>query len=410
MESIIRNIKVKEPAKCGQALTELAIFGSIFLFCLAMLIQYGLEANYQQQAQMEAFRKAQKLAYHKTGPNSSASLILVKDKPFVDPRDQWGFAERSPVMASASVTWGTDLSSTYVKKFNDPIDARDLPAVYLEVEGVDKTAAVNVKDANGNNTMGPHILQYLATAYVPKGAEAEEGKAFGFYTARMERRACPPVITVFFEDPTHNHPLNTEHREYYIVRVKKEDIKVMRIEGGFGDDEVHTNYDLVMYPYFRSPDGLKRRIDMADIDGDGQLENIIAANENKELLYVDYHDPKSEKNPGTPLAGDIQIDSDAQVYPWDKVCVERDGSGNCIQWRDSTAEDRQGMVQDFDKTITHRGSKIVKTETAGVITSHTELKATQRIIHKFRLNNGQVVEIPVEFNAPAPDGGLYKWQ
>ena len=44
--------------KQGQSILELAIFGSIFLAIMAVLLQYGLKFNYQQRAMMRAFRRS----------------------------------------------------------------------------------------------------------------------------------------------------------------------------------------------------------------------------------------------------------------------------------------------------------------------------------------------------------------
>jgi len=392
----------------GQALTEFAIFGSILLFCVAMLIQYGLEANYQQQAQMEAFRKAQKMAFYNKGPNSSASLTLIKDKPFPDPNDQMGFAERYPVSASASATWNTDQSAPYISKFSDTPDAGDLPAVHFEVNGVDRTSQVNVRQEG--KVPGTFAYYNDSLGNMAKAASPGNDNAFGFYTARFEKRPCPSQITVAFEDPQHNNPHNPAGREYFTVTVNKEDIVVMNMDDTtFGHTEVDSGVsddtELLMSPYFRYG-GLKYKITQADVDGDGKLEYIIAVNKKKDLFYIDYHDYYGAKRQTTvyTTAGGLQIDTDfTQVNAWDKMPVWGDGSWALT---DAKPEDRQGLIQDSEKRIRHARSKIVTTQENGVISSHTDLNATQRIIHKFRMNDGQVVEIPVEFSKT---GSYYNW-
>lgn len=359
----------------GQALTELAIFGSILLFCVAMLIQYGLDANYQQQAQMEAFRKAQKIAFHKDGPGSSTSLVLVKDKPFPDPRDQWGYAERYPIVGNANVVWNTNLQAQYVTKFpantltpkeKENLQA-DLPAMYFEIDQANKPSQ--------------------AGAFVPP--EAKEDKVFGFYTAMFKKINCPPKLTVVFDDPEHKNPNKTEYIE---VPVNKDDIKVMRIEGSFGDLEAENNNELLMSPYFIY-EGLKRKITDADVDGDGKLEQIIAADQNKMLFYVDSHDDINKTPSGTAVAGSLDIDTDylnvaAGDWVWD---------GQNKKWVELKPEHRQGSLGDFKKEIQHNGSQIVRSEDKGTVTSATTLNATQTIVHEIRLNNGSVVEIPAQF-------------
>ncbi len=367
----------------GQALTELAIFGSILLFCLAMLIQYALEANYRQQAQMEAFRKAQKIAFYKQGPASSTSLLLLKDKPLVDPGDKWGFAERTPIIGSGNAVWDTNLSAGYVKSFAGMPSEDDLPAMYFEI---DKGDLAKVKGT--------------ARASVP--SEAGEDNVFGLHMAAFKKIPCPAVVIVEFADPDHS-----QGTEYIKVGVPRDAIKVMNLEiATTVDDDTHLEQDpevhgvvgddeeLLMHPYFRYK-GMKYKITLADVDGDGKLENVIAANKNKELFYIDSHDGYSDTPASgeTLVAGEIQIDEDrTSVYPWDE-----EGKAKI--------EDRQGLIQDFKKTIKHQESKIVKTE--GDINPNTELHATQEITHYIRLNNGTVLEIPATFTVDK--NKLYNW-
>jgi hypothetical protein len=372
-----------ESSKKGQALVELAVFGSILLFCLAMLIQYGLDANYQQQVQMEAFRKTQRLAFYKDGLGASTSLVVIKDKAMPDPRDQWGFAERQPIVGAGSVTWNTNLAaSSYVRNYTDAPDAQDLPTLYFEVDRADTPAE--------------------ASAPVPNQAG---NQVFGFYTARFERLPCPAQIRVVFPDKSINRT-----SEYQTVIVNRSDIRVMRIEGGFGEDiDVYTDGRLLMQPYFLYQ-GMKYKISDADVDGDGKLETIIAANvdasgNNMEFFYIDSHEGK----PNSPIEGtpvvcqggiqpQIQIDSDyTYIDPQDRVL-----EGGVL--RPVTPTDRQGLLNDFAKTIAHSGTRITKTEVGGNITSQTNINAQQTVIHKIRLNNGQVLEIPANFRV---NGNFY---
>ena len=49
---------MKMTPNAGQALVELAIFGSLGLMALTFLIQMGLRLNYQQELQQQTFRRA----------------------------------------------------------------------------------------------------------------------------------------------------------------------------------------------------------------------------------------------------------------------------------------------------------------------------------------------------------------
>ncbi|MBI3990766.1 MAG: pilus assembly protein, partial [Candidatus Omnitrophica bacterium] len=349
----------------GQALAEFAIFGAVLLFCLAMLLQYALEANYQQQTLMEGFRKTQKLAFNRSGLGANTSLTLVKNKGIPDPRDQWGFAERYPVVGGGSVTWDNNAGAQYIKEYGEEPDRNDLPAQYFEVEKGDTAGAFN---------KGAHR----------PSAGSLSTEAFGFYNATYKRVSCSGSVTVVFEDPDHTKGKD----EYYTESVSCADIRVMKLDpADFGQEgNVDTNYKL-MYPYFRDAGNLKRRIIWADLDGDGKLEQIIAANASKEFLCIVYHGGRDSG---------VQIDTDyvnAAAAPY----------GNAL-----TPQDKQGLIPDFNKVIQHRGSSIVRTQENGNITSRTTLSATQTITHKFRLNNGQVVEIPVQVT---PDSSqTYNWR
>lgn len=343
----------------GQALAEFAIFGTILLFCVAMLLQYALEANYQQQTMMEGFRKAQQLAFNRSGLGSATSLTLVKDKSIPDPRDQWGFAERYPVVGGGSVTWDNNAGAQYIKEYDEKPDDNDLPALYFSVD---------------KGSRPPE-----AKATVPSGAKQND--TFGFYTARYERIDCKGGVTVVFESPG-------QAQEYYTESVSCSDIRVMKLDpADFGQEgKADTNYKL-MYPYFRDSGNLKRRIIWADVDCDNKLEQIIAANKNKQFLCIVYH--RRGDN-------DIQLDTDyvnAAAAPYGNA--DRPG-------------DKQGLIPDFNKEIQHRGSNIVRTQENGNVTSATTLSATQTITHKFRLNNGQVVEIPVQVTADSSQ--TYNWR
>ena len=60
----------------GQALTELAIFGTFVLVCLGVLLQFGLGASYLDATMMKGFRKAVTLAKGRSDPN-----LLVAPNP-----------------------------------------------------------------------------------------------------------------------------------------------------------------------------------------------------------------------------------------------------------------------------------------------------------------------------------------
>ena len=114
----------------GQSLLEIAIFGSIIIMLLGVLVSYGLRYNYQQQAMQQTFRKALKSAAETSldGKPISVSHITVKDKHIPNPSDTFGIGSVQPISASASVVRNYRMQET--------IEAEDeLPVVAIDIEG-----------------------------------------------------------------------------------------------------------------------------------------------------------------------------------------------------------------------------------------------------------------------------------
>ncbi len=90
----------------GQALLELAIFGSIIIMLIGILLNYGLRANFQQAALQKAFRKALAESVKSSDDNapSSVSYVRTEDKHIPDPTNFLGQGQIMPFVSSASVT------------------------------------------------------------------------------------------------------------------------------------------------------------------------------------------------------------------------------------------------------------------------------------------------------------------
>lgn len=132
----------------GQALLELAIFGSIILMLLGVLINYGLRYNYQQQAEQRAYRRALAKAYSLTlaipavsllldqptgfmdyiRPFGTGSYVITEDKHVPDPANPWGIGSVVPISASASVARDEQISATADFPY-------ELPEMTIDVNG-----------------------------------------------------------------------------------------------------------------------------------------------------------------------------------------------------------------------------------------------------------------------------------
>lgn len=120
------------PKRAGQALVELAVFGSLLLFLIGYLVNNALQLDYRQQATMEAFRRG--LASAAAAPPglddtpSSTSHLLIQDRQIPEPSDPFALGGVSPVTAQASIT------RTYELGLRFPRTARELPRLAVQIE------------------------------------------------------------------------------------------------------------------------------------------------------------------------------------------------------------------------------------------------------------------------------------
>jgi hypothetical protein len=346
----------------GQSLIELASFGTILILCLAFLIEYGMRANYEQNMQMQVFRRAMRAAFYKTGPASSVSLTMTKDKASPDPRDQWGFVERKPVSASAVVTWDSNVNSDYVENYDDAPQQSDLPRSITEINDT-----LGLKDAHFNDSFIDHI-------------SSADG---AFKTADYGQGGCQGGITMVLEYPEKER--QALHQEYREVPINCADIRVLNRQSKKDDPGRQNAYVMI--------DGLKQVVSSADIDNDKKLETIIAVKgmqacdddgycgKLQSWKYIDYQ------------VGEIDTDY-AAVYPW-----ETNKKGASI-----TAQ--QGMLADYTLSKSNNNT-LTKTETPSSLTTTTSYSGTQQaIIHRVRLNNGSVQQYTTTFR---PAEGIANW-
>lgn len=121
--------------KRGQSAVELAIFGSIFLFCLGVLISYGMSYNFQQRQMMQAYKETRQKSYDiidagNKGPFASADMVVINDKHIPDPQDAWGIGGFQPVGNS----YGISVSNRLYSSANYG-DLDQLPRIYFKING-----------------------------------------------------------------------------------------------------------------------------------------------------------------------------------------------------------------------------------------------------------------------------------
>lgn len=140
---LIQNPKSKIQNARGQALLELAIFGSLLILLLGALVNYGLNADSTQQSMMASFRKALSLA---PGPGR-ASVTVVRDKHFPNPAHPFAMGSVFPVSASSSVTRDFAMHETADNE-------SELPKLTLDINGTIKQYAI----AGSDDICGGEIL------------------------------------------------------------------------------------------------------------------------------------------------------------------------------------------------------------------------------------------------------------
>jgi hypothetical protein len=95
MRRCFRNVSNK-----SQALSELAIFGTLLIIGFGAVLSYVQSMNSQQSLQMEAFRKAYRLSRES---DKEVSYTIIKDSPVVDVADLFGRPDTARITASADV-------------------------------------------------------------------------------------------------------------------------------------------------------------------------------------------------------------------------------------------------------------------------------------------------------------------
>lgn len=115
--------------KGGQALVELAVFGSILILLMGTLLTYGLKYDLQQQADQQAFRRA--LWYQGPSSKFSASTVsysIQKMRHVPDPADPFGFGSVTYASGSGTVTWDWNLGATPEGPNSLPVSIMDVQA------------------------------------------------------------------------------------------------------------------------------------------------------------------------------------------------------------------------------------------------------------------------------------------
>lgn len=122
----------------GQALLELALFGSLVIMLMGLVIQYAMDADATQSTMMESFRKALGIA----GTSGSASVMVIRDKVTPSPANPFTVGDIKPVSSGASVTRDFRLHETA-----DTVDELPTLSVYINTPSATLTPTRAFKTA-----------------------------------------------------------------------------------------------------------------------------------------------------------------------------------------------------------------------------------------------------------------------
>jgi hypothetical protein len=334
----------------GQSLVELASFGAVLLLCVGMLLQYGMQANYQQNLQMQTFRKAMRVAYYKTGPGSSVSLSSTYHKGIPDPRDSWGNADRRPISASASVTWDNNLQSMYIDEYGEAPRQSDLARSIIEIDNID----------DAHNTLG------LSTTDIDDGAiDNIDSNKGAFKTADYGEGGCSGSITIVLENSASQRIALRE--EYRRVVKNCSEIKVKNRKTN--EDDIGKEYAYVKI------DGLQQTVGSADVDRDGELETIIAVRGTQVCDSDGYCGGISSFKYIDDQSGEINNEC-AMIYPWETEKIAK--CNGSVQ---------QGLIPEYNM-VKIENNRMVKIENTARLDTNTNLGGSQEVNRMIVTNSG----------------------
>jgi hypothetical protein len=116
-------------SKAGQSLIELALFTSILVSAMALMLNYIFNYSNNQAMAMMALKRAMHLATEASSTYLSSSVTLVYDKAIANPTNMFGMPNMTPLIVSSSGLRSNDLFSEL-----DGTD-EEIPRVVFDING-----------------------------------------------------------------------------------------------------------------------------------------------------------------------------------------------------------------------------------------------------------------------------------
>ena len=234
--------------KKAQALVELAVFASIFLMVLSLLVRYGLSYNYSQHTQMSAFRRA--LGWTCDKELQGVSLTLTEARRMPTTQGPFGISSRQSFSAASAATWSSNLN------MSREYEAAKIPFSELPTK-----------------------------MYIVDGKHLELTTADGY--CNLDNNATISVKV--------DNPAGPVYWRWVTIGPNLSDL-VDEDEGGI--------------PYDLDGDGQKEVISSADVDGDGKEESLFYQFDEEgnflKFYYLDYETGEIEITQDSRDVGDKQ--------------------------------------------------------------------------------------------------------
>jgi hypothetical protein len=351
----------------GQSMVELSVCGAILLLCLGALVQYGMVANYQQSMQMQAFRKAIRVAYHKHGPGSGSSVAMTHDKRIPDASDPFGLGKRTPISGGGGVTFDANLyeaytqagaPGTYIKEYSDSATpaTKHLPQMIVEINDTLSLPESSIDD------------QIIDTIGFGEGA---------LTTASYKRCGCNGVLAQECGDAGNISVAaeNTGSGDVYISNI----VNCNNIQVNLSEADTQVASVRI--------GGLKQNLSSGDFDNDGFEESVVfvAGTSGSSASDCDSSDYCGTLSKVLYLDNETGLINPQMtvVHPWE------DNKG--------TLADQQGLLPGFNVREEYHAN-IAKEESPDNITTTTTYGDTKQVTtHTLSMNGPFVVDYQTEF-------------
>lgn len=152
---------------------ELAIFGSLFLMVLGVMVNYGLNADVTQRATMKSFREVLWSAGEAIGTNKpkTVSSLVVQDTHIPNPASPFGIGSVIPLSVQT-----TGFTRNY-RMFGRPVTVEELPVTRIDIK--DSTCPGSRLSPRGSSPPCTYLLAGFRNETIPASSLERYYQVYG---------------------------------------------------------------------------------------------------------------------------------------------------------------------------------------------------------------------------------------